>query len=352
MNSDAKTLVILTPGFPENESDSTCIPPQQIFVKALKKNYPFLNIIVLAFQYPFESKKYLWHGINIISFNGRNRGKFYRVKVWRNVWKTLNKIKKERQITGILSFWLGECALIAKYYARQNRIQHYSWILGQDARKGNRYFPFIKPRPGELIALSDFIAKEFYKNYRQKPQHIIPVGIDASMFETQTNNRDIDILGAGSLIPLKQYDLFIEVVRTLANDLPWIRAVICGDGNDKKKLQVLISDLHMDDKINLAGEVPHSEVIHLMQRAKVFLHTSSFEGFGAVCSEALYAGCQVISFCKPMTENIKHWHIVNSKEEMVKKALEILNDRNTQYTPVLFYPVEYTTASVMDLFRN
>ncbi len=70
-----KTLIILTPGFPKNEEDTTCVPPQQIFVKALKEAAPGLNIIVLTFQYPFYSKEYLWNGINVISFGNKNDNK-------------------------------------------------------------------------------------------------------------------------------------------------------------------------------------------------------------------------------------------------------------------------------------
>ena len=46
------TLIILSPGFAANEEDTTCLPPQQVFVKALNRNFPSLQIIILAFQYP------------------------------------------------------------------------------------------------------------------------------------------------------------------------------------------------------------------------------------------------------------------------------------------------------------
>jgi len=48
MKPEQETLVILSPGFPGNEADSTCMPPQQIFVKALRAICPGLEIIVLT----------------------------------------------------------------------------------------------------------------------------------------------------------------------------------------------------------------------------------------------------------------------------------------------------------------
>ena len=69
-----ETLVILTPGFPENEADTTCMPMQQSLIRTLKKEYPELNIIVLSFQYPYFKKTYKWFDTTVISFDGRNKG--------------------------------------------------------------------------------------------------------------------------------------------------------------------------------------------------------------------------------------------------------------------------------------
>ena len=80
------------------------------------------------------------------------------------------------------------------------------------------------------------------------------------------------------------------------------------------------------------------------------MHTSAYEGFSTVCAEALYAGTYVISFTKAMHHPIEHWHIVSSKEEMIKKALEILNDPLTDYTPVLTYSMDDSAKAMMKLF--
>ena len=74
MNKDEKTLVILTPGFAKDETDSVCLPMQQQLVRALKETSLQLNIIVLSFQYPYHTKKYTWFNTEVIPFNGRNKG--------------------------------------------------------------------------------------------------------------------------------------------------------------------------------------------------------------------------------------------------------------------------------------
>ena len=225
-----KTLVILTPGFPENEADTTCVPPQQVFVKALKETYPQLNVVVLTFQYPFFSAVYDWYEVKVISFGSKHSNKIFRLMTNMRVWATLYKLNREEQLIGLLSFWFGKCAYAASRFAKVYQLKHYSWILGQDARAGNKYFQKIKPEGESLIALSNFITREFSKNYGVTPAHLIPVGINASLFSETSTHRDIDILGAGALIPLKQYKIFLGIIKSLKIVHPTIKAVICGDG--------------------------------------------------------------------------------------------------------------------------
>ena len=351
MKHDTKTLIILSPGFPKDEADTTCLTSQQIFIKALNRIFPSLKIIILSFQYPFSTTAYNWYGNNIVPFNGMQKGIISRLRLWAQLWHTLNKLQAENNIIAVLSFWCGECALIGKYFAQRNNLRHFSWIMGQDAKKGNKYIALIRPKPGELIAMSDFLAVEFYKNHAVHPFYIIPNGIDVSLFPGRNTERDITIMGAGSLIPLKRYDLFIDGVKKISTEISVIHAIICGKGPQETELQKLIEECQLQDKILLMGEKPHIETLQLMHRAKVFLHTSTYEGFSTVCLEALYAGCHVISFIKPMEHDIEHWHIVKSQEEMIQKAIEVLNNPLTQYTSVLAYSMDDSARAVMELFN-
>jgi glycosyltransferase involved in cell wall biosynthesis len=345
-----KTLVILTPGFPVNEADSTCIPPQQVFVKALKQSYPELNIIILSFEYPFARSTYQWFGMEVVAFGGKNRSKLFRLLNWFRVWQAIRKINKQQQVIGLLSFWFDECAFVGHYFAKRHHLKHYSWILGQDAKAGNRYFKMIKPNGESLIALSDFVQKEVYKNYGVLPRHIITSGIDTNLFGPNGATRDIDILGAGSLIALKQYDVFVEAVKAISRHKPNVRAVICGKGPEKENLLKLIAKHQLENNVLLLYQVPHAEVLALMQRAKIFLHTSKYEGFGAVLLEALYAGAQVVSFVKPMDQAIGHHHVVSDTEEINQQLLTILNDENRSHEPVLVYTIQQVATRMMALF--
>jgi len=350
MNNHENTLVILSPGFPESEEDSTCLPLQQQLVRSIKKLYPDLIIIILSFQYPYHKKKYEWFGVTVISFNGRNRGGWHRLLLRQRLYATLKKINNTKKIIGLLNFWYGECALIGKKFAERHGLKHICWIWGQDAKKGNKYVPRIPPKANELAVLSDFLQNEFEKNYGIRPQYVIPPGINSKEFNEEIKPKDIDIVAAGSLIPLKQYGIFVNVIAEIKKQIPGIKAILIGDGPEKNKLLALIETNGLQSNIILAGERPHTEVLQMMQRAKIFLHPSSYEGFGIVCIEALYSGAQVISFVKPMNTEIENWHIVTNVEEMIQKTMEILEHPAIGFKRIIPYTIEETVQKLSKLF--
>ena len=329
INSDNNTLVILTPGFPGSETDSTCLPMQQSFIRTFKRDHPGLNIIILSFQYPYHKKIYTWFGITVMSFNGQNKGNIKRLLLRRTLYATLKNIHSRYKIAGIISFWYGECALVGKRFGDKHNIKHYCWISGQDAKKENNYPKRVRANAGELIALSDFLQDEFEKNHNCKPQYVIPPGMDTGQFIRPIKEKNIDIIGAGSLIALKRFDIFIEIIAEIKTTLPAVKAMLIGDGPEKEKLQNLILKNGLQDNITLTGELAHDKVLALMQRAKLLLHTSSYEGFSGVCLEALSVNTQVISFCRAMKQEIEYWHIIQSKDEMKQKTLSILQNTNT-----------------------
>jgi len=343
-------FIILTPGFPHDESETTCMPPQQVFVRSLIKLFPSLDIIVLSFHYPYFKSEYKYFGSRVISFSGMNKGGIKGLIMRYKVWKKLEKLNKENTVVGLLSFWYADCAFMGKKFAQKNNLKHFVWILGQDAKRDNKYIKRDKPHANELIALSDFIQTEFSLNHGIKPAHIIPPGIDPALYENTVVQKDIDVMGAGSLIPLKHYEVFVEIIQQLKTKISTLNARLCGKGPLESDLRILINELNLAGTLELTGELPHPVVLKLMQRSKVFLHTSSYEGFGVVCLEALHAGCHVISFARPMNQTIPNWHVVNSKEEMIKKALELLVDSKTNYTPVTPFLINDSARAMMKLY--
>src|SRR5262245_15662964 len=141
MNGTRKTLVILTPAFPDDESPVFLVQSQQLMVKSLKKNFPETNIIVVALLLPqshSQSQAYTWYGVDVIPIDGLRYRRLLRPIRWSKAWRALKKINNSSGISGILSFWCSECAFIGHRFAKRHSIKHITWICGQDARRKNK----------------------------------------------------------------------------------------------------------------------------------------------------------------------------------------------------------------------
>jgi glycosyltransferase involved in cell wall biosynthesis len=344
-----KTLVIISPGFPSDEGDSTCLPAQQNFIKAVNRNFPLLKIKIIALQYPYRKDRYTWFGNTVISLNGKSFSLFKRPLLWIKTYLRLREFEKQNNVCGVLSFWCQETALIGRLFARRNKLLHKIWIKGQDARRRNFFVRWIRPTGDELVALSDFLASEFNRNHHILPAHTIPNGIDINLYKLFEGRKDIDILGVGSLIPLKQFTLFIQVVSRLVKSKPDLMAMLAGDGNERKKIEELIESNGLRKNITLTGELPHGDVIELMQRSRILLHPSSYEGYSTVCLEALYAGCHVVSFVAAEKEPVRHWHIVDNVNEMTFRCGELLQDSRTSER-VLVHDMNDTARKMVHQF--
>lgn len=349
MSNNPKTLCIFTPAFPD-KYEPNWLPWLQVLIKAMSKNFSDFHITIFSFQYPRTVRQYKWNNIDVIPFNGMHKKKLNRVSIWIRIFISFYRVKRKNNVIGIFSIWCHECALLGKYFGNFFGVKHCCWIVGQDARESNSYVKKIHPKADELVAASDFLQQEFYKNHHIKSKHVIYHGIDADLFDNYNAIKDIDIIGVGSLSIIKQYDLFLEIIAELKKYFLSIKATLCGDGEDKEHLKKMIADLSLKDNVEMTGLLQHKNAIQMMQRAKILLHPSSYEGFGTVCIEALYAGAHVISFVKPLNHEIKNWHIVKTKEEMVKKAWELLNNPDIKYERVLVNSIDKSAKKVIQLF--
>lgn len=347
------TFIILTPGFPADESDTTCLPAFQQFAQSVKKLYPQYQLTVITFQYPFVAHEYLWNGIRVIALGGSNRPRLQRFLTWCRAYKVLKRLKKEEKIIGLLSLWLTECALVGKIFAKFHRLKHYMWLIGQDAKKNNQYIKRIKPKGREIIAMSDFLKEEYFKNHGELPFMIAENGIVESNFpEFNTGERPVDILGVGSLTALKNYSLFIELVQELKKDFPNINASLIGAGEEEPRLKKKVAELQLEKNIRFEGLRSHSEVFERMNQSKVFLHTSHYEGNSTVLMEALYSGCYTFSTRPLSNAKVEHLYIADNREVLLRALREHLEKKNVTYSRVIFNTMDNTVQKILNLFTR
>ncbi|MEZ7901660.1 MAG: glycosyltransferase family 4 protein [Flavobacteriales bacterium] len=341
----SKHLVLLTPGFPENENDSSIIPALQIFVKRLIDTQPDLKIKIVAFQYPFSENQYQWNGVDVIALNGQNK-RANKLLVWFKAFKTLRRINKQNKIDIIHSFWLRECSFVGRVYIQKNKIKHLITAMGQDVLKYNKYAKFCSQK-ATIITLSQFQSKIFYQNYGIKSL-IIPWGIDRSEFP-KLKNKTIDILGVGSLNEVKNYPLFIRVIERLHKSGLIIKVEILGGGTLEEQVINNIKSSGLQEVIKLSGEIKREEVLNKMAKAKILLHTSTFESFGMVFIEALYSGMKIVSNEVGIAKKSSSWYVCNGESEMEIAIIRALKEKIDRE---LIFNVNETVNSYLNVYLD
>ncbi len=348
MNRPVPHIVFLTPGFAASENDSVTIPALQIYLMALRKDLPQVKLTLITFQYPFTNKKHNWNGIDIIPLNGGNK-KSRKIATWYRSYRLLKKIHSETPFTVIHSFWIGECSLIGQFFATRKNITHIVTAMGQDVFK-NKYVKFINEKRSKLVTLSENHQTELYKNYGLRSD-IIPWGIDTNSFP-KIKDVKIDILGVGSLNNIKNYPFFIDVIKKVVEKKPNLKVEIIGGGNESSKIRSLIKSHNLNENITLTGELSRDSVLQKMSMSKILLHTSKYESFGYVFSEALYSGMQIVSFDVGASQKLPEWKVCNSEESFVANCLNLLNDENSERKRILLSDIDFTLKAYLILYHE
>jgi len=342
-------ILIITPGFPENENDTDCIPPLQEYLKELTKRFTEIKISVVAIHYPDKKNKYCWERINVYSCGGKRRKQPVRIFYWlRAIYYSL-KINKKNQVNLIHSFWLNENAMIGNILSRLLKVKHINTMMGQDAKAGNKYHKIINLKNIFKVALTEFQAGYFRESCNMNPDKIIPWGVKS--FPVEINLRPIDILGAGSLIPVKNFQLFIKIVIELKKNFPAIKVAVTGDGVEKSRLKEMIYKNNLVHNLLLKGQLSRESVLSDMTRSKIFLHTANYESFGFVIAEALAAGCYVVTKAVGCAKPADKLFIAQNDEEF-KMIISNLLLNGKDFHAANIFPVENTAKAYSELYSE
>ena len=142
---------------------------------------------------------------------------------------------------------------------------------------------------------SDYLLK-----FKEKVK-ILPIGIDLSV-ETLVENDEIPSLpkekkilfSLGRLAYYKGFEYLIQSLQYLSDEY---LLLIAGEGPERPKLELLISNLKLENKVKLLGKVDERMKTNLFNKCKLFLLSSIYktEAFAIVQVEALAYAKPIIS---------------------------------------------------------
>lgn len=221
--------------------------------------------------------------------------------------KTLAKWVIKDDYDLVISFLEGHCSRIVSGYNGKK----IAWIHTDYQNFENVIYSFKSAcemkscydRFNKIICVSKTVKDSFMDFTKTKAlcEVLYNVNETDKIAEKSKEQQDIikksedfySIISVGRLIPLKQYDVLIDVHKKLISSGVNNKLYILGEGDEHNNLQNKIDELNLNDTCKLLGfdENPYKYV----SKADLFVCSSNREGFSTAVTEALVLGVPVVS---------------------------------------------------------
>jgi len=103
------------------------------------------------------------------------------------------------------------------------------------------------------------------------------------------------ILSIGRLVPWKGFRMLIKIMSALFEINQFFRLVIIGDGPERKTLESIVKNMHLENKVYVVGKKSKEELALFSAAADIFVLNTAYEGFSHQILEAMAAGVPVVT---------------------------------------------------------
>jgi GalNAc-alpha-(1->4)-GalNAc-alpha-(1->3)-diNAcBac-PP-undecaprenol alpha-1,4-N-acetyl-D-galactosaminyltransferase len=150
-------------------------------------------------------------------------------------------------------------------------------------------------RHADVVTLLTENALPFYPRTRGYQSIVMPNPVVAPIAEVVTEQLlpHPTLIAIGRLHPQKGFDLAIKAFDQLRDKYPDWHLTILGEGPSRVELEALRSQLNLNDRVHLPGQVKN--VNAYIRQADIFVMSSRFEGFPMALCEAMACGIAVLS---------------------------------------------------------
>lgn len=194
--------------------------------------------------------------------------------------------------------------------------------------------------PTEL-AIEELIPKN--RKHFKVPVEALSNGVDLSAFKPGKPDKKIlekyhldvnpyRILYIGRIDPEKSIEIVLKAFREVSEKIPDAEFVLVGDGADKARLEKMVEQLDLEDKVRFLGRVLPPDLYELYRTGVVFATASETETQGIVLIEAAATGLPLVAVdagaIKEICQNGKNGYLCQpgDVEGIAKSLFKILGN--------------------------
>jgi glycosyltransferase involved in cell wall biosynthesis len=149
-------------------------------------------------------------------------------------------------------------------------------------------------RRADLVATQTLAQSNLLLEHYGVPSVAVNMAVEPPT-ETAPNRRDIDVLWVSNLRSVKRPELVLE----LARQLPQVNFTLAGGVVYQDYYDEIAAAAARLPNVTMLGHVPYDAIGALFARSRVFLNTSSVEGFPNTFLQAWIRGVPVVTFFDP-----------------------------------------------------
>lgn len=223
--------------------------------------------------------------------------------------------------------------------------EHWSGHLNGEYLRKNRtdrlLYRRVLAKASGISTVSALLAQKF-KTHTGFDSVVIPNCIEAdnSLHPISRKDPKIQLLSVSDMIDsIKNISGLVRSFGAAAEKRNDLHLTLVGGGPDEQKIQNLIQEHRLQDKITFKGRLAHASVLEEMKRCDFYICNSNVETFGMTAAEALLSGKPVISTrCGGPEEflNDSNALLVNPNDsDQLTDAILKMSDGFNRYSPEL-----------------
>lgn len=192
-------------------------------------------------------------------------------------------INRHSAIVTIHSGELGILSLPRHYaVALRHLLNRFRWIIAVN-RQIAAALENLGVNPTIIQVISPFVPPNILTE--QIPEHL-------NGFMSSANPL---LVSVGGLEPEYDIEVQIDALRLLIHRFPKIGLIIIGSGKSEYQLRERILEARLQNRVLIAGELPHPLTATIIRTANLLLRTTKFDGDSISVREALHFGIPVVA---------------------------------------------------------
>ena len=255
-----------------------------------------------------ENKEFLDSRVRLVSLNGNHIQSLCRL------WRLLRAEAPDVSLSALgvsnLKHFIAAGALLRWRRAVMTFHGYFHSEPKLLSRLGNLATPLISRLTGASVAVSQGLRNSIVRKWRSSPQRtsyiynpVVTEHGHKHLTAADLAARPPVFLALGRLVDYKNFPVLIRAFANIANREA--KLVILGDGPERTRLELLVRQLGLQDRVSMPGYLP--EPWPHYDAARCFVLPSRTESFGNVVIEAMAHGLPVVSTdCQGPQELLDH----------------------------------------------